>query len=468
MKNAVQSQKAMYSYGYESKARALNGFAEMFDLPDFEERRAKLVAGLDKESTAVVNLVLRRLKVILGLKEGEKVDLYTREEQEAFAEAWRQLYSKIVQIAPDLFVWDGYALPCKHFESNVFLDGYGFRFLRTLGQIGDDAIIDAGAYIGDSSLMLAPLTSGKVFAFEPMKENFKQLEKTVLLNNLDNVVPVHCALGDNEGTSMMQVGSSGAGATIQNKLPGDILVSELVEVVRLDDFVRSHGISVGLIKTDVEGAEQMLLRGAKETICRDRPILLISIYHNASDFLDIKPMIESWNLGYRFRIYHPPIMSISGETVLIAECDKHRAGHRSRECVCLKSRHIWQICAGAVASVRESISQRNELLKKRDGQLAQREEQLGAAREAIAKRDELLKKRDGQLAQREEQLGTAREAIAKRDGLLKKRDGQLMSANEKKDELRKQKERRDIWLKKRDEKIKELTDVIDRLKGLVL
>ena len=87
MKNAVQSQKAMYSYGYESKARELNGFAEMFDLPDFEERRAKLVAGLDEESTAVVNRILRRLKTILKLKEGETVDLYTRGEQEAFAEA---------------------------------------------------------------------------------------------------------------------------------------------------------------------------------------------------------------------------------------------------------------------------------------------------------------------------------------------------------------------------------------------
>ena len=177
MKDAIQSSKAMYSYGYESRARALNGFGDMFNLPDFEERRAKLVAGLDKESTAVVDLFLRRLKMILKLKEGEIIDLFTSEEQEAFVVAWRQLHSKIVQIAPDLFVWDGYALPCKHFEANVFLDGYGFRFLKTLGNIGNRAIIDAGAYIGDSALMLSPLTTGKVFAFEPMEENFKYLKK---------------------------------------------------------------------------------------------------------------------------------------------------------------------------------------------------------------------------------------------------------------------------------------------------
>ena len=60
-KTDAKPQKAMYSFGYESKARALNGFGDMFNLPDFEERRARLVAGLDKESTAVVDLFLRRL-----------------------------------------------------------------------------------------------------------------------------------------------------------------------------------------------------------------------------------------------------------------------------------------------------------------------------------------------------------------------------------------------------------------------
>ena len=30
----AKSQKVMYSFGYESETRALNGFEEMFDLPD--------------------------------------------------------------------------------------------------------------------------------------------------------------------------------------------------------------------------------------------------------------------------------------------------------------------------------------------------------------------------------------------------------------------------------------------------
>ena len=350
----AKPQKAMYSFGYESKARSLNGFSEMFDAPDFEERRARLVAGLDNESVAAVNRIFQRLKIILHLKEGETADLYTKEEQKAFDESKCLLQDKIVQLAPDLFVWNGYALPRKHFEPNVFLDGYGFRFIETLGSIGDKAIIDAGAYIGDSALMLAPLTTGKVYAFEPMLENFRHLEKTVWLNGLENVVPVQRGLGDCKGTLTISVGNIDACATVQNNLPDGSLKQESVEVVRLDDFVRDEGVHVGLIKTDVEGAEQMLLRGARETIERDRPILLVSIYHNASDFLDIKPMIESWNLGYRFQIYHPPIRSISGETVLIAECNRRLDGYVSTKPLpelATANRSLWQKCADLAAGV---------------------------------------------------------------------------------------------------------------------
>lgn len=45
------------------------------------------------------------------------------------------------------------------------------------------------------------------------------------------------------------------------------------------------------------------LKGAKETICTQKPAMLLSIYHQASDYFGIKPLIESWNLGYTFKIH---------------------------------------------------------------------------------------------------------------------------------------------------------------------
>ncbi len=83
--------------------------------------------------------------------------------------------------------------------------------------------------------------------------------------------------------------------------------------------MREHQLRVGLIKTDLEGMEQDFLAGAKETIMKQKPILLLSMYHNDSDFFDMKRLLESWNVGYHFKVRRGREHSISLETMLIAE-----------------------------------------------------------------------------------------------------------------------------------------------------
>ena len=57
-----------------------------------------------------------------------------------------------------------------------------------------------------------------------------------------------------------------------------------------------------MIKLDVEGAELETIEGALETIRACRPVLLISVYHTPQDFFEIKPLLESLGLGYRFLV----------------------------------------------------------------------------------------------------------------------------------------------------------------------
>ena len=90
-------------------------------------------------------------------------------------------------------------------------------------------------------------------------------------------------------------------------------------VTTLDDYVKEHPMEIGLIKVDIEGGEPDFLAGAKKTICEQKPILLLSIYHNAHDFYELKPLLESWGVGYRFRIHKPVFVSATGETLLLAE-----------------------------------------------------------------------------------------------------------------------------------------------------
>ena len=86
----------------------------------------------------------------------------------------------------------------------------------------------------------------------------------------------------------------------------------------MDDFVKEHNLTVGLIKTDLEGYEQNFLEGAKQTIKIQRPILILSIYHTFDDFFKIKVWLESLQLNYKFKFCKTPNGCVFTETKLIA------------------------------------------------------------------------------------------------------------------------------------------------------
>ena len=49
--------------------------------------------------------------------------------------------------------------------------------------------------------------------------------------------------------------------------------------------------------------------------------MIICIYHYGSDFFTIKPLIESWDLGYKFKIRCCLPQHISSETVLLCDAE---------------------------------------------------------------------------------------------------------------------------------------------------
>ena len=67
---------------------------------------------------------------------------------------------------------------------------------------------------------------------------------------------------------------------------------------------------------DIEGSELAALLGAEKTLCKFRPTLAVSVYHNLSDFWTIPRFVESLNLGYKFYLRHFTIHA--EETVLFA------------------------------------------------------------------------------------------------------------------------------------------------------
>ena len=225
----------------------------------------------------------------------------------------------IISLSETCFYYNGYLLPVNHFESCVFWDRCGIPYLDNPDRINHLDIIDAGAFIGDSALIFSEMTTANVHAFEPVPDNYQHLLETIELNGKKNIIPNLLALGDRRDKLTISIHDSSSSHFENTAFSYQGYIE--ANMITLDEYVEERGLKVGLIKADVEGAEQLLLRGALKTICTQKPSLLISIYHNADDFFHIKPMLENLNLGYHFKIRHPVCGSIMTETLLVAEID---------------------------------------------------------------------------------------------------------------------------------------------------
>ena len=180
-------------------------------------------------------------------------------------------------------------------------------------------MIDAGAFVGDTSLLFSKKIKGTVYALEALKENCEKLKKTIQLNQIDNIQIVNKAVGSKSGISYISQNQNTNWTTM---VPIDCreYKNELaVEVTTIDDFVKENGLKISLIKAHVEGMESELVRGAVETLKSQKPTLLIHMHHTPEDFFGIKPFIESLDLNYSFKVYKPTNGSVLTGTMLLAE-----------------------------------------------------------------------------------------------------------------------------------------------------
>ena len=306
-------------YFHPSEREALAKlFSDAMNREDSAQRFSALISGLDNESKNTVSDIIHRMGMIA---DGNKSlqDVYTQREQEEFVRMNDEFSSKIVKLNDNLYYYNGYYLPVNQFDSSVFYSKYAIDELTTLDSVRNKDIIDAGGYVGDTALLFSSYTDKSIHVFEASPSNMDIIRETIRLNQLENIVPVSKALGENSGTATFSLGERNSCNSLVER-PGYNYPNHIeVPVITLDDYVRENNLEVGLIKVDIEGGEQLLLKGAVETIRTQHPILLISIYHSANDFFEIKPMIEKMCDKYTFRIIKPANSAIVIETILLAE-----------------------------------------------------------------------------------------------------------------------------------------------------
>jgi len=158
-------------------------------------------------------------------------------------------------------------------------------------------IYDVGAHVGIHSLLFSRLvgTGGFVYGFEPNSANAERFKEIVELNpEVANAIEVHqLALGNEIGeteflsNSDLEGGTSTGGfitnaSTIWKRevyLEQTGFTPTVVKLETIDNLIDTLKIKPpALIKIDVEGAEQLVLEGAIQTLNKYKPVIIIELH----------------------------------------------------------------------------------------------------------------------------------------------------------------------------------------------
>lgn len=261
--------------------------------------------------------ILHGYSCCLRLKIQNPLYIFEDNDIENLRKLQSDFFIKPKKIRNNVFEYKDYLLPINNFGASILYYEHGIEMVENLEIIKNKCILDVGGFIGDSVLVLSKIPCKHIYTFEAIPDNFKLMEQTFALNETKNVTIENVAIGSQKGELSLSVNFGCSTSVESDQKSSDTIIT--VPMISLDEYVQENNIEVGLIKVDIEGAEPEFLKGAENTICQQKPIILLSIYHNAHDFFELKPLIESWGLGYNFKIYKPVDGAIVRETLLICE-----------------------------------------------------------------------------------------------------------------------------------------------------
>jgi FkbM family methyltransferase len=182
-----------------------------------------------------------------------------------------------------------------------------------------DTVFDVGGCWGDTALYFADKVgkNGKVYSFEFIPNNIDLHNKNTSLNPhlLPQIELIANPITDKTGENIYFKDN---GPASKINLSPFTEQNGSTTSLTIDDFVKQKGIKkVDFIKMDIEGAEQLALKGAVNTIKKYRPKLAVAIYHSINDFVNIPRWIHDLDLDYELYLAHYTIHS--EETVIFAK-----------------------------------------------------------------------------------------------------------------------------------------------------
>lgn len=172
-------------------------------------------------------------------------------------------------------------------KGGTFYEDALLRYLAT--QIATPGVaVDCGANIGNHTLFFAGVMGLKTIAVEPVERNYTILRQVLQLNGLtEQVDVVTMALDDHEGRVTMTLdapGNFGMYKVGEGEGPQ-------VPTTTLDALCRGLEQPVKLIKIDVEGYQDQVIRGAGEMLARDKPLIAAELA-SVAEFTSFMALLE--------------------------------------------------------------------------------------------------------------------------------------------------------------------------------
>jgi FkbM family methyltransferase len=127
----------------------------------------------------------------------------------------------------------------------------------------DDIFVDVGAFVGWYMIAVARRLqkAGRVVAFEPDNRSYSLLEEHVRLNGLQGHIELHhAAVSDQSGRSYFLADGSSE-ARLVSSVGTNTVMADVVTIDRI-----FAGKRIDILKIDVEGHEEKVLRGADKIL----------------------------------------------------------------------------------------------------------------------------------------------------------------------------------------------------------
>lgn len=216
---------------------------------------------------------------------------------------YNSIAEKLQYITPE-FYKDRFFKKLKNLsKENVFQRNIEPELLWIKNLVKKDSVIlEIGANVGAYLYLLEnEIVNKNIFAFEPNQKLFARLKR--LFPEMQ-IFPF--AVSDENKTATFKIPIiNGKAISSRGTLKTDFVekdeertITQVVEVVKLDDWVVMMDLKkIDFIKIDVEGNEMHTLHGAKKTLQKFTPIVMVEMEqrHHEEPLWNLISEITSWN-----------------------------------------------------------------------------------------------------------------------------------------------------------------------------